>query len=70
MEIDSTNCEAFLKEYSRVEDSNKVNQNALEIDFRRSDERIEQWQKVMEFERNADDKESEKVTTELSSQDF
>ena len=70
MEIDSTNYENFLKDYSRVEDSNKVNQNALEIDFRRSDERIEQWQKVMEFERNADDKESETVATEVSSQDF
>ena len=70
MEIDSTNYEAFLKDYSRVEDSNKVNQNALEIDFRRSDERIEQWQKVMEFERNADDKESKTVATEVSSQDF
>jgi hypothetical protein len=70
MEIDSTNYEAFLKEYSRVEDSNKLNQNKLEIDFRGNDERIEQWQKVMDFEKNADDRESQTVTTELSSQDF
>ena len=57
--IDKNNIETFLVENNALEASNKLRQSDLEFEYHVLRDKIEPWNKVVEFEQRLNEKEIE-----------